>query len=115
MTGLAAQPLIDTLAKLDHQHEGDRAESEPLPPHRHVDSDPSEQADERGRNAEEYEIELRIDQDELRCKQCSTHNHPSPPRHTNLLLRTWFLLLSNHSSAKGARSLVRRCVAAIGR
>src|SRR5690606_33891965 len=63
----ASNALVHAPAKRDHRDEGKGGAREPFGPFRQWNARPTEQSDERGGNAQEHDIELRVDEEHLRC------------------------------------------------
>ncbi len=78
--GRAAQQLVDAAPEREHRDDGEHREDQPLGPVRQVDAGEAEQPDDRGRQANEYEVELRVDDEHLDAEQADSQHHPTPTK-----------------------------------
>ncbi len=83
----SAQHFVHAAPERDHRDDGQHRERQPLGPVRQVDSDEAEKPDDRGRQADEHEVELRVDDEHLDAEQADPQHHPRPPRHPGPLAR----------------------------
>src|SRR5262245_46619033 len=80
--GSSAHELVDAAAEAHHGHERKYRERQPLRPVGPRDSGETQQADDRGRDAEKHEVELRVEHEHVDRQRHGTHDEPSPPRHS---------------------------------
>src|SRR5690606_16026973 len=84
--------------KREHREDGHRRKREPFDPGRQVGTCNAGEADEDRGHTEEYEVELRINRQQLGAEQHRTEDHPRPPSH----------LYSPPARAKGAEIICCR-------
>src|SRR5262245_29102953 len=80
-TSGAAELLVDAPTKGDECEDREGGERQPLCPIGPGSAGEPEQPDDGGRDAEEHEIELRVDHEHFGAEQDRAYDEPSPPRH----------------------------------
>src|SRR6185436_8907930 len=66
----------------------ERGENEPLRPLGQLDAKEAEEPHDRGREPDEDEVELRVDDEHLDAEQADPEDHPRPPRHPSTSARS---------------------------
>src|SRR5215472_13528723 len=78
-----AEALIDPAAEGDHRDDGEHREQSPLQPLGERQREGREADQDRGA-ADEYEVELGVDEGQLGAEQNCAGDYPPPPRHLSL-------------------------------
>src|ERR1700693_4057590 len=82
---IASHALVNPPPKADHAQDGERRENQPLQPYRKIRGGKTQESDHQRSRTDEHQVELRIDEGELRSQEDGAHRDPRPPLHIRCL------------------------------